>query len=76
MSVVPVVTPVTTPLAVPTVAIAGFADVHTPPLVALLSVVVLPWHTTEAPVIVPAFASAPTVMVLVVNAVPHEFVIV
>ena len=72
----PAVTPVTIPLAEPTVAIAGFADVHTPPLVALLSVVVLPWHTTEAPVIVPAFASAPTVMVLVVNAVPHEFVIV
>ena len=72
----PAVTPITIPLAESTVAIAGFADVHTPPPIALLSVVVLPWHTVDEPVIIPAVGIASTVIDFVVEAAPHEFVVV
>lgn len=72
----PAATPVTIPLAEPMVAIAVFADVHSPPLVALLNVVVLPSQTVGDPVIVPAFGNVPTVIDFVAEAVPHEFVVV
>ena len=47
----PAVTPVTTPLPDPTVAIAVLELVHTPPLTVLLSVVVKPVPTVVVPVI-------------------------
>ena len=61
----PAATPVTMPLTDPTLAIAVFADVHTPPPIALLNVVVLPWHTVDAPVIIPVVGIASTVIDLV-----------
>ena len=63
--VVPVATPVTMPLREPIVAVAGVTDVHTPPPVALLRVVVAEGHTVAVPVIVPADGSALTVVILV-----------
>jgi len=63
--VVPVATPVTTPVDEPIVAVAVFADVHTPPLVALLRVVVLPEQTVAVPVMVPAFGIGFTVIALI-----------
>lgn len=49
--VVPAVIPVTIPLSDPTCAIPGPADVHVPPPVASLSVVVAIMHTCVVPVI-------------------------
>ncbi len=51
MLAVPAATPVTTPVAVPTVAIPGLPLLHVPPLVALLSVVVLPIQTVDVPIV-------------------------
>ena len=64
MAVFPAATPATTPVAVPTVAIAALLLLHTPPVVAFVKEVVAPWHTSGVPVIVPAFANGFTVTVL------------
>ena len=48
---------------------------HVPPLTVLVSEKVLPEHTVDAPVIVPAIGVLFTVMVLVAVAVPHVFVL-
>ena len=48
---VPAATPVTTPVLEFTVATAVFDDVHTPPAVALVNVVVEPAHTSVVPLI-------------------------
>ncbi len=64
MSTVPATTPVTTPV-LPTVAIATSDDDHVPPVVVLLRVIVLPTHTIDAPVIVPAEDNGLTVTVAV-----------
>ena len=47
----PVVIPLTMPVRAPTVAMPGFALVQLPPVVVLLSVVVVPAHTSALPVI-------------------------
>jgi hypothetical protein len=49
--VLPVATPVTTPVPEPTVATAVLLLVHLPPLMVLLSVPVAPAHTDDGPVI-------------------------
>jgi hypothetical protein len=51
MFAVPAVTPVTTPFAEPTVAIAMSLLLHVPDAVASVNVMVEPWHTVVAPVI-------------------------
>ena len=50
MVAVPPETPVTTPVPEPTVATPVFEDVHVPPVVALLSVVVAPVQAVAVPV--------------------------
>ena len=49
-------------------------DVHAPPLIELLRVVVVPAQTLELPVIVPASGNEVTVMLLVDVAVPQPLV--
>jgi hypothetical protein len=51
MLTIPDVTPVTTPLAAPTVAIAAFALLHTPPGTLLVSVTGQPAHPVAGPAI-------------------------
>ena len=63
---VPATMPVTSPVVVFTVATMGLADVHTPPVTVLLSVVVPAGHTVAVPVMVPA--DVPALMVTVINA--------
>ena len=53
MVAVPLATPVTTPLSLPTLALP-LLELHTPPPAASLKLVVLPTQTVPAPVIVPA----------------------
>jgi hypothetical protein len=50
MVVVPLATPVTTPVVKLMVAAAVLVLVHVPPVVLLLSAIVLPWQTIAAPV--------------------------
>jgi hypothetical protein len=50
MLTTPPLTPVTTPVAEPTVATAVLALVHEPPVLLLLSVVEVPAHVTAVPV--------------------------
>ena len=50
MVVVPPETPVTTPVEAVTVATELLLVVHVPPVVALLNVMLLPWHTEAGPV--------------------------
>ena len=64
MVAVPAATPVFIPVE-PTVAIPMALELHTPPVVALPSVIDEPAHTADAPVIVPAFAKGFTVIDLV-----------
>ncbi len=52
-------------------AIDGTVLVHTPPVVALDNVIVLPTHTDEGPVITPALTVGLIVIVFVVEKVPH-----
>ncbi len=74
MVAVPVLTPVTTPLAF-TVATAVLPLVHVPPASPLLvKVVVVPIHTDPVPLIVPALAFGLTVTNFVVLAVPQVLV--
>ena len=68
---VPPFTPVTTPVLAPTVALAVAALDHAGPGVGLLSVIVLPTHTDDGPVIGPANAPGFTVMSLVTYAESH-----
>jgi hypothetical protein len=49
MVVEPIDTPVTTPVVLPTLAIDEFAEIQEPPVVVLVSVVVLPIHTLVLP---------------------------
>ena len=49
--VVPVATPVTSPVVASTVAIAALALLQVPPVVVLLSSVVVPWQALNVPVI-------------------------
>jgi hypothetical protein len=65
---VPAATPLTTPV-LPTVAMPVALLLHVPPVVALLSVVVLPAVTVAVPVIVPADGKGFTVTVVVALAV-------
>ena len=51
MVVVPTLTPDTTPVAAPTVATAPLLLLHTPPLTAVLNVVVHASHTVSVPAI-------------------------
>ena len=60
MVVVPTPVPVTTP-EVPIVATPGLLLAHTPPVVASLSVVVLPIHVVRVPVIVASKGNGLTV---------------
>ncbi len=53
---VPALTPVTTPVPDTTVALAGLLLLHVPPLVALLSVVVVPIQADSVPPIAPGAA--------------------
>ena len=64
MVAVPAELPVTIP-AVPTEATEELLLVHEPPVVVLLSVVVLPVHTVAVPVIVPADGVLVTVTICV-----------
>ncbi len=75
MVAVPAATPVTTPV-LPTVAMPVALLLHVPPVVALLSVVVLPTVTVAVPVMVPADGNGLTVITLVVVAVPQLLVTV
>jgi hypothetical protein len=75
--VVPAVMPLTTPVAEPTVPIAAFVLLHTPPLVPLVvNVVVAPTHTVAVPLIMPGVASGFTVAILVAATVPQALVTV
>jgi len=67
---VPEAMPVTVPVVL-TVALAGALLLHTPPLTELERRVVLPVHTVEAPLMVPASTGAATVTVVVAVAVPQ-----
>ncbi len=70
MVAVPAATPLTIPV-LPTEATPAAELLHAPPVVALLSVVVLPAHTLAVPVILPALGNALTVTTLVVLALPQ-----
>lgn len=70
MVVVPVATPVTTPV-VFTEATAALAVDQVPPVTALVSVIDAPVHTLPAPLIEPAFGDGLTVMACEVAAVPQ-----
>ena len=61
---VPTVRPLTTP-EVLTEPIAGLVELHTPPVIALLSVVVEPVQTVPEPKSVPALGEAFTVTIAV-----------
>jgi hypothetical protein len=51
MLAAPVAEPVTTPVLLPTAAIAELLLFHVPPLTLLLSVIVVPEHTLKLPVL-------------------------
>ena len=69
----PAETPITTPLAAFTVAAAGLLLLQVPLMVPLLvSVVDKPVHTVVAPLIVPAFGTAFTVIKCVAVDVPQR----
>jgi hypothetical protein len=74
MVVVPAAIAATIPVVEPIVATAVFTDVQTPPLVALLKVVLPEGHTVAVPVIVPAFGEGLTVTTIVAAAVPQLLV--
>ena len=71
MVAVPVATPVTIPVVAPTVAVAVLLLLQPPPVVASLSVVVAPMHTTAVPVITPGNGFTVTAAVIV-HPVPNE----
>jgi len=65
---IPPVTPVTTP---PDTEALPLLALHVPPVTGSVSVMALPWHSTEAPEIVPAVRNAPIVTALRAMAVPQ-----
>ena len=71
MVVVPALLPLTTP-EVFTEAIAELLLLHTPPVIASVSVITAPAQTLSAPSMVPASGKAFTVTLSVVVANPHE----
>ena len=77
MVVVPLATPVTTPVTL-MVAMPGLTLLHTPPAspVASARVMFAVGHTTSPPVIAPAFGSGFTVTAAVAAAVPQLLVTV
>ena len=62
MVVLPAATPVTTPVLASIVATAVVPLLQVPPAILLLSIMVVPTHTEEAPLMVPAFGIGLTVM--------------
>ena len=70
---VPALTPVTTPVLV-IVATAGVLEVHTPPGVPSVNVVVVPPQRVVVPDMLPALGVPPTVTVAVAAAVPQLLV--
>ena len=73
---VPAATPVTTPVDASTVAKTTFVLLHTPPVVASLSVVVAAGHTTAVPVMAPAVGVVSMVTTAVAMPVPQLVVTV
>ena len=67
----PLDTPVTTPVALPMLATAELPLVHVPPLTVLLNVADEPGQTDVVPLIVPAVAAVLTVTMVVAVADPH-----
>ena len=65
MSTLPALTPVTTPVPAPTVAVDEFELLHEPPAVASDNVVVEPAHTLNVPLIAAGVGSTVIVKVLV-----------
>jgi hypothetical protein len=62
MVVVPAAMPLTIPVDAPIVAVAVLSEDQMPPVVELPRVVVLDGHSTNVPVMVPAFGVGVTVM--------------
>lgn len=62
MVVLPAATPVTTPVLASIVATAVVPLLQVPPAILLLSIMVEPTQTEEAPLMVPAFGTGLTVM--------------
>jgi hypothetical protein len=75
MVTVPAATPVTTPAAL-TAPIDALLLLHVPPAIESVKVIVVPAHTTDAPLIVPADVLPPTVTVAVRLIAPQLAVIV
>ena len=69
--VVPVLTPVTVPLTMPTVATAGLVLVHTPPAVPSDKVMEVPVHCSDAPVTGSTTGTGSTFTILLATLVPH-----
>ena len=72
----PTATPVTTPVAEPTVAIDGFALTQLPPADALVSVVLVPTHTFSPPEVAPGSGFTVTVLVALAWQAPNVAVAV
>ena len=72
MVAAPALTPVTVPVLASTVAIEASLLLHTPPVVVLLSVLVVPLHIVVVPVIAPMVGTDKTVSIAVaVSAQPN-----
>jgi hypothetical protein len=76
MIAVPIDTPVTTPDDGFTVATETLLLLHTPPLIALVSVADVPGHACGLPPIVPGTGKVSTVIDKVVSLLPQVFVTV
>ena len=72
----PAVIPVTIPDDEPIVPVAVFTELHIPPPIASLKVVVLAGQTVNVPVIVPALIEELTVTIVVAAAIPQLLVTV
>ncbi len=70
---VPTVIPATTPVAAPTEATDVLPEVHVPPVIGLVSVVLVPEHKEAVPEIVPGVAF--TVTVRVATAEPQKLLL-
>ena len=73
MATVPEVRPVTLPVLL-TVAMVALLVVQLPPVVVSVSIMVLPAHTVDGPLIAPTTVPGVTVMVSLVAAVPQVVV--
>ena len=76
MLAVPVATPVTTPVAPSTEAMAGSLLLQVPPVTVALNVVVVPTQAVVVPVIIPAVVAGVMVRVSVVVVTPQVPVMV